>query len=116
MKRALNWRVLTLLALIGVVGALIPGRFCVTLTPSVKYRLFFLDRDLAQVKTGDYVLFNLDAGRLGSLPLPEGVREGETVRAVKRVVCAEGEQLRVVGRDFFCDDEPIGRAKARSLK
>ena len=116
MKRALNWKVLALLALIGVVGALIPGRFCVTLTPSVKYRLFFLDRDLSQLKSGDYVLFSLDVGRLGNLPLPEGVREGETVRAVKRVACAEGETLRLVGRDYFCAEEPIGRAKERSLK
>jgi signal peptidase I/conjugal transfer pilin signal peptidase TrbI len=116
MKRALNWKVLTLLALIGVIGTLIPGRFCVTLTPSVKYRLFVLDRDLSQVKNGDYVLVSLDVGRLGNLPLPEGVREGETVRAVKRVACAEGELLRVAGRDFFCDDEPVGRAKERSLK
>lgn len=116
MKRALNWKVLALLALVGVVGTLIPGRFCVTLTPSVKYRMFFLDRDLSRVKNGDYVLFSLDVGRLGGLPLPEGVREGERVRAVKRVACAEGEQLRVVGREFFCDDEPIGRAKERSRK
>ena len=116
MKRVLTWKVLALLVMIGVVGALIPGRFCVTLTPSVKHRLFFLDRDLSHVNRGDYVLFSLEVGRLGKVPLPEGVREGETVRAVKRVACMEGEQLRVAGRDFFCGDEPIGRAKERSLK
>lgn len=116
MKRAVSWKILAVLALIGIAGGLIPGRFCVTLTPSVKHRLFFLDRDLSRVKKGDYVLFHLDAGKLGDLPLPEGVREGETVRAVKRVACSQGEHLRVVGRDYFCDGEPIGRAKELSLK
>jgi signal peptidase I/conjugal transfer pilin signal peptidase TrbI len=104
------------LLLAGLAGSFFPGRISVTLTPSVKHRLWWLSGDTSHVRHGEYVLFRLPYARLEGMPVPEAVVSGEEIRAIKRVGCDEGEILRQEGREFFCGNEFLGRAKDLSRK
>lgn len=104
------------LFLAGIAGSFLPGRVSVTLTPSVKHRIWWLSSDTTQVRHGRYVLFRLPYARLEGMPVPEPVVIGEDIRVIKRVGCDEGESLWRSGRDFFCGDEFLGHAKERSQK
>ncbi len=105
---------LLMLLLTGIAGSFFPGRISVTLTPSVKHRVWWLSGDTSHVRHGQYVLFRLPHARLGGMPVPESVLSGEDIRAIKRVGCDEGENLRREDRDFFCGDEFLGHVKERS--
>lgn len=105
---------LLMLLLTGFAGSFLPGRISVTLTPSVKHRVWWLSYDISHVRHGQYALFRLPYARLGGMPVPKSVVIGEDIRAIKRVGCDEGEDLRREGRDFFCGDEFLGHAKERS--
>jgi len=111
-------RLVLMLALLlsGIAGAFLPGRISVTLTPSVIHRVWWLSDDTSQVRHGEYVLFHLPYDRMKGMPVPDAVSDKKGIRAIKRVGCDEGEALRRKGRDFFCGDEFLGRAKERSQK
>jgi len=114
MNRWQNRRLLIpALVLVALAGSWLPSRISVTLTPSVKHRLWWLSQDLSRIRHGEYVLLHLPLERLGGLPVPESVIERGSIRAIKRVGCDEGEELRRVGRDFFCGGEFLGRAEER---
>ena len=88
-------------------GALIPSRFAFTLTPSLDHRVYFIDSNPAALKKGNYVMFYLTSKYYGDKPL----------RVMKQIACDEGEALKNVGNDFWCNhNEYIGKAKEYSLK
>lgn len=105
-----------LLLLAGFAGSFLPGRISVTLTPSVKHRIWWLSSDTSQVQHGQYVLFRLPSSRLEGMTVPDSVVVGEDIRAIKRVGCDEGEYVSQKGRDFFCGEEFLGHAKDKSHK
>ena len=91
-------------------GALIPSKFSVTLTPSVRYRVFYLDKspDWSSIKDGDYVMFVLKDPR---------IEKGKPCNLIKEVGCSEGDTLTEKGKDYYCNgNEYLGRAKDLSLK
>lgn len=91
-------------------GTIIPSRFSVTLTPSLRHRVFYLDQspDTRGIKRGDYVMFVLT---------DRHVNNGKPSNTIKEVGCGEGELLMVQGKDYYCSvDEYLGRAKDYSLK
>lgn len=98
-----------LLALI-LGGAIIPSRFSVTLTPSLRHRIFYLDQspDKKTIKKSDYVMFVLTDRR---------INDGKSSNTIKEVGCGEGDLLMVQGKDYYCSaNEYLGRAKDYSLK
>jgi type IV secretory pathway protease TraF len=103
-----------MLLLAGLGGSFLPGRISVTLTPSVKHRVWWLSSDTSHVRHGQYVMFRLSHASLEGMAIPDSVVIGEDIRAIKRVGCDEGEELKREGLDFFCGDEFLGRAKERS--
>jgi conjugal transfer pilin signal peptidase TrbI len=106
-----------LLLLAAFVGAWLPSKISVTLTPSVTPRVFWL-LDPGNVRHGDYVLFDLESSLIGSLEnisLPQGVTDGTLVKVIKRVGCEAGEDLRVENLDYYCGEEFLGRGKEMTL-
>jgi len=102
------------LLLAGFAGSFLPGRISVTLTPSVKHRVWWLSQDISYVRHGEYVLFHLPSSALAGMAVPKSVVSGDEIQAIKRVGCDEGEELKRKGRDFFCGEEYLGHAKERS--
>lgn len=92
-------------------GILLPSKFTVTLTPSLKYRVFFLKRffPATEVTRGRYVMFRLPSDFV------ELVSE-KNLPAIKQVVGIEGDRLEVLGKSFFSNGKPIGKAKRYSLQ
>jgi len=114
--KKLKWICVAMAVIAGLIGSQLPGRLFITLTPSIKHRLLWLTSDVKNVGTGDYVVFLLDKKKLQGLPLPTELAEDEDgiISAVKRVGCDEGEVLSRTGkdgRDFFCAEQFLGRAK-----
>lgn len=109
-------RTILLLSLLiaGFAGSFLPGRISVTLTPSVKHRVWWLSKDTSYVRHGQYVLFHLPSSSLAGMSVPETVITGQDIRVIKRVGCDEGEELKRKGRDFYCGEEYLGQAKERS--
>lgn len=73
-------------------------------SPSLKHRFFWKCDGLSQ--KGDYISFRF------SHPL---IEEGE-VSLTKRIACVEGDNLRLEGRTFYCNDIFVGTAKEKSMK
>jgi signal peptidase I/conjugal transfer pilin signal peptidase TrbI len=93
-----------------IAGTLIPYKFSVTLTPSLKHRVYWLTRNPDRVEKGDYVLF-----RHRELSTRMGIKNSEDV--MKILGCNEGELLTVdADKKFFCNGEYLVRAKDFSLK
>ena len=104
------------LLLAGLAGSSLPGRISVTLTPSVKHRVWWLSKNTFSVHRGQYVLFHLPHSRLNKMVVPEAVVDNQDIRAIKRIGCDEGEMLTRDGRDYYCGDEFLGYAKEHSKK
>ncbi len=105
-----NWRLWLALAALLVAGTLLPSRISVTLTPSLKHRLYWLVNSPERVGRGDYVLFQ---GR----DLTSRMGVSKTEEMLKIVGCNEGDILAVTGeKKFFCNGEYLVRAKDLSLK
>lgn len=86
-----------------VVGLYIPTKLTITLTDSVKHRVFWMtDVDTKEIKRGDYLLFTQDH------PWKEKYR-GIT-KIVKEVGCVEGDILTQQGAEYFCNGESMGFA------
>jgi len=102
------------LLLAGFAGSFLPGRISVTLTPSVKHRVWWLSQDTTHVRHGQYVLFHLPTSNLAGMVVPETVVTGQDIRVIKRIGCDEDEELKRKGRDFYCGEEYLGHAKERS--
>ncbi len=110
-----TWAVLVVLVLL--IGMLIPGRICITLTPSLNKRVFWMSHNVENIQRNDYVLFTLDTGHLSpDVSIPDDVRKGDEVQVMKRVACVTGDLLKVDGQDYFYNDSFIGRSKLLSIK
>lgn len=93
------------LAVVLVANSLM-GHLLYSMTPSLRYRLFFKTTvepaELNGVKRGDYVTFNVKH------PAKANVYIGE----IKRVGCAAGDTLYVTPSwDYMCGGTLLGRAK-----
>jgi len=99
-----------------LVGAQAPKRLFIAKTPSVKSRLLWLSGDPLNARHGDYVVFTLDRDRLQGIKIPKKLDTdpSKPLKVVKRLACDEGEVLKhsgAGGRDFYCGEEFVGRAK-----
>ncbi|MDO3380345.1 S26 family signal peptidase [Geoalkalibacter halelectricus] len=112
-KRAL---VVFAVVLMVVSGSYLPGKFSLTITDSVKYRLFWIDSRTDRLDVGNYVVFGLDKGLAAGVELPEQVVLGEKVLAIKRIGCDQGQVLRVRDRVAHCGENLISVAKTHSLE
>jgi len=111
MGNTLNHKLAVYLIALGVVFVsllLVHQRLAVTVTPSLRYKVFYLkDRSGSEIRRGEYVLFNLDH------PV---TRELSFKKTIKQVACASGDHLSVNDRDYYCNGLFIGRAKDLSLR
>ena len=93
-----------------VAGTLLSDKFSVTLTPSLKHRVYWLVRHPDRVARGDYVLFRYQG-------LPTGLELHRSEDMMKIVGCDEGDRLTVdADKKFYCNGEYLIRAKDVSLK
>ena len=105
-----NWRLWLAITVLLVAGTLLPYKFSVTLTPSLKHRIYWLTRNPAKVVRGDYVLF-----RHREISDRMGMKKSEAV--MKILGCNEGDVLTVdAEKKFYCNGEYLVRAKDISLK
>lgn len=105
-----NWRLWLAITVLLVAGTLIPYKISVTLTPSLKHRVYWLIRNPDKVMRGDYVLF-----RHKELSARMGMKKSEDV--MKILGCNEGDLLTVdAEKKFYCNGEYLVRAKDISLK
>lgn len=100
------------LLLTGVSFALIVGywispvRIAYTFDQSLPYK-WWIELDLwREPKQGDYVLFEP--------PVRDEYTQNKLL--VKRIVCGEGQYIRTVGKDFYCNDVYLGRARETDSK
>jgi type IV secretory pathway protease TraF len=77
----------------------------VTVSPSMKKRVYWIERDakVKEIARGTYIMFSVPpyAYELGQ----------KTTTAIKRVECAGGDVLRVVGDAYYCDGNYLGNRK-----
>ncbi len=105
-----NWRLWLAITCLLVAGTLLPYKVSVTLTPSLKHRVYWLTRNPDRVGRGEYVLFNDK-----ELAYRIGMNKSEDM--MKLVGCNEGDQLTVdAEKKFYCNGEYLVRAKDFSLK
>jgi len=105
-----NWRLWLAITVLLVAGTLLPYKISVTLTPSLKHRIYWLTRNPDRVVRGDYVLF-----RHKELSDRMGMKKTEDV--MKILGCNEGDLLTVdAEKKFYCNGEYLVRAKDISLK
>lgn len=99
-----------------VAGSYLPGKISVTMTDSVKHRIFWIDSRLDRLAVGSYVVFGLDVSLFRDMTLPDQVVRGEKVVAIKRIGCEPGQVLQVRDRVAHCEDSLISVAKTHSLE
>jgi len=105
-----NWRLWLAITCLLVAGTLLPYKFSVTLTPSLKHRIYWLTRNPDKVVRGDYVLFHHK-----ELATKVGMKKSEEM--LKIIGCNEGDQLTIdEEKKFYCNGEYLVRAKDFSLK
>ncbi len=108
MPKLSSRRLLLFLGGLVLAGMLIPSRFAVTLTPSTDHRIFFLKNGPSQedLETGMHVMFDIHS---------EYVDHGIPHRVIKRIACAEDEDLATVRDTFYCNGRKVAVAKSQSL-
>lgn len=105
-----NWRLWMAITCLLIAGTLLPYKVSVTLTPSLKHRVYWLTRNPDRVGRGEYVLFHDK-----ELAARIGMKKSEDM--MKLVGCNEGDQLTVdAEKKFYCNGEYLVRAKDVSLK
>ncbi len=109
MRKPSGPRLLIFMVVLVVAGTSIPERIGVTITPSLRHRIFLLDRSPGKdaMRPDRYILFNLRSAF---------IKGYKTHKVIKRVACAEGDELLVRERSYFCNDRYLGQAKEYSLK
>jgi len=123
-KELPNWKLLLLLLSLILAGMAVPSRLVVSTSASLKHRIFF-NTIPSDLKKGDYVVFNLGY---------KGVyyKQYRGKRLVKRIVCDEGEILRVteelvfykekgvtkkeIRKQYWCNGEYLGEALTHDSK
>jgi signal peptidase I/conjugal transfer pilin signal peptidase TrbI len=78
----------------------------ITLTPSLRYTLFYLKSGPVQsIRQGEYVVFTLDHPITATMKIK---------KVIKEVVCTGGQVLTVSGKSYFCSGVYLGSAKEKS--
>ena len=95
------------LAVVAVtVSFTVPRYFVFSLTGSLARRLYWVDKDVSNIKRGDYVLFRHS----------DVATQFEEQTMIKLVRCEEGDDLQVdKNKVLTCNGEYIGRAKDTAL-
>lgn len=108
MRKVSPLRLTIFMAGLFLAGAWIPQRISVTITPSLRHRIYLLDRSPseARIVRNSYVLFEL------SSKFSEGAK---TKKTLKQVACVEGDILSVRQGSYYCNDTYLGQAKEYSL-
>lgn len=108
MRKVLSLRLVVFMGAVFLAGAWIPQRISVTITPSLRHRIYLLDRSPseARIVRNSYVLFELPSKYL------EGAK---TKKTLKQAACVEGDILSVRQGSYYCNDTYLGRAKEYSL-
>ena len=90
-------------------GFEIPKRITVTVSDSVKNRIFYKQTlfDSRDIKQGAYVQVEL---------FSKVVSECQPCLIIKRVAGIPGDLITVHGKDFFCNGEYLGKAKEYSMR
>ena len=96
-------RYLIVIALIAAGVYYAQRELVVALTPSVDHRYFWRTESTPQ--KGDYATFILIHPLLDNRP----------IRVTKRVMCGQGDELRVDGREFYCNGDFLGIAKTEGF-
>ena len=105
-----SWKVWLALVSLLAAGTFLPAKIAVTLTPSLKHRVYWLTRVPSHAHRGDYVLFH-DSGHTAR----GGLKTTEEL--MKRVGCDEGDQLSVdLEKRFYCNGDYLVTAKERTIK
>lgn len=98
-----------LMVIVAVVGGLtawfVESHLLFTLTPSLSHRVYLTGK-ANEVGNNDYVIFSLKGDRFAK----------DNDKLLKRVGCADGDTLETDGKEYFCNDVSIGKAKDFSLK
>ena len=101
-KRDLRWKLVVIAVLaLGVFHG--ERNVLVATSGSVEHRWFW--RTGETPKSGDYATFMLDHQLAGDA----------LVQLTKRLVCWAGDVLTVLGQDYYCNNQYIGRAKRTGL-
>jgi conjugal transfer pilin signal peptidase TrbI len=90
---------------------------CISWTPSLKYTFFYV-KSPDSAKKYDYVVFEANKKAIELMPeksLEIFGAEGKKIIFIKQVSCKEGEYLAVQGKNYYCNNDYIGRAKDKSL-
>jgi len=104
-------KIIVLIVLLSIAG-LLPAHISVTLTQSLKHRVFFVifNPDWNSIKKGDYIMFHMNKEIVRQF-----INKQDTDRTLKIVGCMGGSYLTVVNKDYYCDNEYLGKAKDVSL-
>ena len=97
--------ILVIAVISGLVAWLIESHLLFTLTPSLSHRVYLMGK-AKEIGKNDYVVFSMKGDRFAK----------DSDKLLKRVGCAEGDVLRTAGKEYFCNDVLLGKAKDFSLK
>lgn len=97
--------ILVIAVIAGLVAWFIESHLLFTLTPSISHRVYLMGK-AKEVGKNDYVVFSLKGDRFAK----------DNDKLLKRVGCAQGDILRTAGKEYFCNDVSLGKAKDFSLK
>lgn len=102
---------LVFLLLLTLIGVAIPYKISVTMTPSLKHRVYWVSHNPDKVVNGDYVLFHF-------ADIAAQYRLDDKREMMKIIGCNEGEILSVnADKEYFCNGKYLQvKAKDISLK
>jgi len=111
MDRKTKTACLVTTALLLIIGVALPYKLSITMTPSLKHRVYWLLHNPEKIKKGDYILFYFE-------DIATQYRLDEKRDMMKIVGCDEGDTVSVNSeKEYFCNGTSLGvKAKDISLK
>lgn len=76
-------------------GWILPQKFLVSITPSLRYHIFYLYRNpsFEDLRKNDYVVF---------IKSSHYIKNGEPLKLIKQIKCDAGEYLIEMDRNYYC--------------
>lgn len=108
-SRRSKMKIFAAAVLIAVMVVWVMPRISYSISPSLKYSMFYLELhpDVSKVAKGDYVRFVLKHKLL---------KEPKTNKAIKEVRCVGGDILTVDNdKNYYCNGVLLGKAKDKAL-
>jgi len=91
-----------------LVGSWLPARISISTSPSLPHRIFFLSKNKADIRTGDYLVFNHS-----DTSFTKNGLQPANDQMIKQVGCSPGENLSQDGDNkYFCNEQYLGTALA----